>query len=275
MEMAETRLIVLLALLAAVSCGPRMEWSKFPMDGHRTGTSKVVGSDVVQALGELSDSAYIAPNGAVFTDGVTPSAAALLIDAQPHMRHLKQVVGRSTSTMKKGQPESPLTNWAADAIMVGAAKIFKKKIDVGILNSGGIRIDMPEGDVMFDDINSMFPFKNYVSLVTLKGADLRVIFEQMAAGKFEAVAGVKIEAADGKLSSVLVGGKPLADNAVYRLATIDFLLDGGDGYTLAKNAVDLDISDVRMGDCMIDYVRSLTAAGKNIESSIDGRVIVR
>lgn len=275
MEMVETRLIVLVTLLAAVSCGPRMEWSKFPMDGHRTGTSKVVGDNVTPALGELSDSVYVAPNGAVFTDGVTPAAASLLIGAQPGMRHLKQVVGHSTSMMKKGKPEGVLTNWAADALVIGAGKIFKKKIDVGILNSGGIRIDMPEGDVMFDDINSMFPFKNYVSLVTLKGADLRVIFEQMAAGKFEAVSGVRIEAADGKLTSVMVGGKSLDDNAIYRLATIDFLLDGGDGYSLAKNALDLDISDVRMGDCMIDYVRSLTADGKNIESSLDGRVIVR
>lgn len=273
--MVETRLIVLVTLLAAVSCGPRMEWSKFPMDGHRTGTSKVVGDNVTPALGELSDSVYVAPNGAVFTDGVTPAAASLLIGAQPGMRHLKQVVGHSTSMMKKGKPEGVLTNWAADALVIGAGKIFKKKIDVGILNSGGIRIDMPEGDVMFDDINSMFPFKNYVSLVTLKGADLRVIFEQMAAGKFEAVSGVRIEAADGKLTSVMVGGKSLDDNAIYRLATIDFLLDGGDGYSLAKNALDLDISDVRMGDCMIDYVRSLTADGKNIESSLDGRVIVR
>lgn len=275
MEMVETRLIVLVALFAAVSCGPRMEWSKFPMDGHRTGTSKVVGDNVESAIGKLSDSAYVAPNGAVFTDGVTPAAASLLIGAQPDMRHLKQVVGHSTSMMKKGKPEGVLTNWAADALVIGAGKIFKKKIDVGILNSGGIRIDMPEGDVMFDDINSMFPFKNYVSLVTLKGADLRVIFEQMAAGKFEAVSGVRIEAADGKLTSVMVGDKSLDDNAIYRLATIDFLLDGGDGYSLAKNALDLDISDVRMGDCMIDYVRSLTADGKNIESSLDGRVIVR
>ena len=69
-------------------------------------------------------------------------------------------------------------------------------------------------------------------------------------------------------------GEPLDDEKVYGVATISFLLDGGDGYSIAKNALRLDIHPQIIIDVMLPYIKSLTAAGKNIEYSKDGRVVI-
>ena len=71
-----------------------------------------------------------------------------------------------------------------------------------------------------------------------------------------------------------IGGELLDDDKIYGVATISFLLDGGDGLRIAKNAVRLDIYDEYILDVMMPYVESLTAAGKPIEYQTDGRITI-
>lgn len=258
------------------ACSPVIRWEKHAMDGHRTGVISVVGSDVVTALGSVEDSIYHAPNGAEFVGGCTPAVASLMLGVQPDMAYLKEVIGYSPREMTKCRPESELSNWTVDAIKLGVETTLGVKTDLCVTNFGGIRTDMPEGDILIDNIVSMFPFNNYLCYVRLAGSDVRAIFDQFAAeGKFQAVSGVKVVAEGGKIASLEIGGEPLDEGKDYLLATIDFLLDGGDGLFLAKNAKELVLSKVKVNEWMIPYVRSLTAEGKNVEGAIDGRVTVR
>jgi hypothetical protein len=54
--------------------------------------------------------------------------------------------------------------------------------------------------------------------------------------------------------------------------TISFLLDGGDGISVAHNAKTLDIYPQYVMDVMLPYVESLGKAGKPIEYATDGRI---
>lgn len=264
------------ALVVLGSCAPSIRWERHIMDGHRTGVTSVVGSDVASALGTVEDSVYHAPNGSEFIGGSTPAVASLMLGVQPDMAYLKEVIGYSPREMTKYRPESELSNWAADVIRLGVEKTLGVKADLAITNLGGIRTDMPEGDILIDTIVSMFPFNNRLCYVRLAGSDVRAIFNQFAVdGKFEAVSGVNAVAEGGKITSLEIGDEPLDDNRDYILATIDFLLDGGDGLSLAKNAKELVLSKVKVNEWMVPYVRSLTAEGKNVEGVIDGRVTVR
>lgn len=273
--MVETKLIPVLLLLAAAGCAPQMKWEKFSMDGHRTGTAVVTADNMEESLGCLDDSVYVSPSGARFDSGSTLAAARLLFGVQPRMAYLKRVIGYSPVVMKKSRPECALCNWAVDGLMAGVRTATGKPVDLGIINFGGIRVDMPEGDVMLDDIRSMFPFRNCLSYVRLKGSDVRAVLEQMASGKVEALGGVRVEIEGSRLVSAMIGGEPLDDNRSYGLATIDFLLDGGDGFKLARNAEELIITDINFGDWMMMYVCGLTSEGRNIEGKIDGRVVIK
>ncbi len=135
-------------------------------------------------------------------------------------------------------------------------------------------MDVPEGDVLLDDIVSMLPFANYLCYVKVPGSELRKVFEYMAETRPQCVSNARIVIRDKKLVSAEIGGEPLDDSKYYGLATIDFLLDGGDGYKLARGAVDYVISDVKIGDAVLADIRALTAAGKPFEYKTDGRMVV-
>lgn len=264
--------------LLLASCGSTAyyswEWHKIPADGHRTGVTAPNAENAVEALGVSNGKFYSAPGGKVFVGGSTPAVAELLFDVQPEMADLKTVIGHSNEGMPRRGVETSLSDWTADVVLEEAGRLTGKKIDVSITNFGGLRVDMPKGEILKDDLVSMFPFKNYVAVVTLKGWRLRQIYEQMAASRVECVGGVRLVVKDKKLESVFVGGKPLDDNATYNLATIDFLLTGGDKYFLAQDADDVVVTDVLIIDVMLPRVLAMTAAGKTIDYQTDGRVTI-
>ncbi len=87
---------------------------------------------------------------------------------------------------------------------------------------------------------------------------------------------MRIVAEDGKLLVAEIGGEPIDDDKVYGLATISYLLGGGDGLSLDYNAVSVDIyKDVDVIDAIMEHVNAETEAGRPIEYDIDGRVIVK
>ena len=269
------------AVRAAVrSCdkGPSITWKAVLMDGHRAGAQSLTLDNVDTALGVFGDDGYTSPAGVHYEDGnVVPEVAKVILEVQPKMTELKQVVGHSAAMYTDGRdnPDLPLANFTVDAITDYASKYFKVKMDFGLLNLGGIRVPMPEGAVTLDDLSSMFPFVNYIAYAKVKGAGLTKLLEQLAAQPaFQAVSGVKCVVKNHKLESALIGGKPIDPKKVYNVATIDFLLDGGDGLTIAKNAKELITADKTVIDVMLPYVRSLGASGTPLEYKTDGRVVV-
>ena len=96
----------------------------------------------------------------------------------------------------------------------------------------------------------------------------------MAGTKIQPISGATIRVKDGKLLDARIGGKPIVDNKLYNVATIDFLLTGGDGIRINAMSEETKESDVLIQDFMIRYIRSLTAEGKHFAPVIDGRVKV-
>lgn len=261
-------LLAAAAILAAASSYaqvPVISWSADPIDGHRTGVTASTADNVEEAMGYVKGRTYYAPNGKKFRKGTVRKVASLMLGAQPAMADVKKVVGYSTRVMVRKKPECELYDWFIDELMRATADSTGKKIDIGISNRGGIRIDMPAGEILCDDIQSMFPFKNNLCYVALHGRDVRAILDQMAATSFQILGGVKVVAKNGKIVSATVNGEPLDDDKVYGVATINFLLDGGDGYSIGKNAVETIFCNGWLYDTMIAYVKSLTAAGKPVE----------
>lgn len=274
MEMVQSKVIALAAcVLLACSCEYTYTWEKYSMDGHRTGVTAPNAENVDKALGVVDGDSYTAPNGSVWQKGsATFGVASDLIAVQPQMQAIKKVVGYATRDMVAAAPESELSNWWVDRTMVDVARMTKRKVDVGILNFGGIRVSLPQGELLLDDFVSMFPFNNRLTYVGLKGSDLQAVFETIAASRPFVLGGVKMVVRQHQIDTLLVGGKPIDPNKVYGVATVDFLLDGGDGLTVGKNAKELKITDTRVIDAVLPYVYSLQAAGKPVEYFTDGRL---
>ena len=279
MEMVKTKLIVLLLCIGAFSgYAQSYEWSCAKMDGSKTGCVAPDHENLPATLGLfLENGDFRAPNGKVFKAGTSAAkVAAAVLAAQPKMQRVKTVIGYSENEMVASKSrETALSNWFVEVITDKVAELSGKKIDVTICNHGGIRADMPKGNVILDDILSMFPFKNNVVYLEHKGSELRKLFETMAATYFQAIGGVEIVAEGGKLKKVLIGGEPLDDNKTYSVATISFLLYGGDSLTLAKNAENLKEYDVQIVKAVLDYIEDLKAQGKNIVAPEVTHVIIK
>ncbi len=264
----KNKLIIILFLAGGLSLSAQertITWTTDPVDGHRTGVVASNASNVEEAMGTVKGCTYYAPNGKKFRKGTVRDVARIMLDAQPAMAKVKSVIGHSTRTMVRTYPECEIYDWYIDELMRATADSTGKRVDIGFANRGGVRIDMPAGEILYDDIMSMFPFRNNLCYVALRGRDVKVILDQMASTTFQIVGGIKIVAKNGKIVSATINGAPIDDDKIYGVATLNFMLDGGDGYKVAKNAEEVIMCNGYLYDTMLAYVQSLTAAGKPIE----------
>ena len=218
-----------MALLFSHAHAQDYKWQAVPMDGSITGCKAASVDDIDRTIGVVAeDGSYQSPSGRQFPkSSATAQVAAIVLNAQPEMADLKKVIAYSEGEMPRKRSEGALSNWFVGLIMDKVSALSGRKCHVGICNFGGIRKGMPQGDVILDDIQSMFPFRNYLVHLRMKGSSLRGVFEAMAKRRFEALGGVTIEVTGGEITSIMVGDQPLDDEKIYNVATISFLLNGG------------------------------------------------
>lgn len=113
--------------------------------------------------------------------------------------------------------------------------------EVAVINSGAIRMGISRGVIRYKDLYAALPFDNYLVTLTLTGRQLREVLEHgltripEGAGSFLQVAGLHLtyepSAPPGqRLREVKIGPRPLDPEEKYTVATIDFLVAGGDGF---------------------------------------------
>lgn len=182
-----------------------------------------------------------------------------------------KVIGTSAAPMKKKDPESELGNFMADAMRTMAAKKFATTVDVAVVNSGGIRSDLPQGPIALRNIYELMPFDNIIVLQQLKGSTLKTFFNHIASKGGWPLSGATMQIRDNKAINILVNGKPVDDNAVYTVANSDYVANGGDNCDMLRPLPQKNIGYLYR-DALIQYVEELTAQHKPIHSAIENRV---
>ncbi len=193
---------------------------------------------------------------------------------QLHVK-MNKVVGYTTQTMYSYAPESPLSNMAADALLAIAKRHYgTDKVDFALTNFGGIRTFFPKGDLTLYYVYAAFPFENALVLVSLKGEHVLELFEHMALSRVEALAGVQLVIEEGKVKELLINGHPVDEKRTYHIATIDFLLGGGDRMTVLSKNTGTDYSGITLRDVMLQYITAFYEKGEPIPGKTDKRVVV-
>ncbi|SDL15520.1 5'-nucleotidase [Maridesulfovibrio ferrireducens] len=149
----------------------------------------------------------------------------------------------------------------------------KFKTDVAFQNSGGIRGDkiIPAGPIKANDVDTMFPFGNTVTIIKVTGETLKQVLERSvhklpeSSGGYLQTSGVKytldlkgtpqeitvteqgkpigIRTKGSRISNIKITDKsgkyiPVEKDKMYSVATNSFLARGGDGYIMLKNSKD-------------------------------------
>lgn len=192
------------------------------------------------------------------------------LDAQ-----MNEVVGTTAEFMQKGRPESLLTNFTSDVMKDYGDKQIDSGADVSIMNVNGHRATLPKGDITLGNLFEVYSFDNTIAFLEVKGEDLTKIFEANARiGGAGISSNANLVVNDRKLKSATLDGKPIDNDKIYNVVTIDYLADGNDSMSAFKDAVSMRDTGITLRDVMIDYIREQTAQGKVITSELDGRITI-
>jgi len=203
---------------------------------------------------------------------------------KPEVDKFADPIGFCPKGLDRGYPVATLSNWAVDAFKEYAQNFIDTtsrtdidkniKIDFSLMNFGGIRTEMPKGNVSRYDILSIFPFDNYLVIEEMDGTVVKTLMDFFAKTRSQIMGGVKLHIDGDQVKECLINGQPLDENRKYVVATIDFLYSGGDNLYPLKNSNWLIETHKKMMDIFIEYIQGLTAQGKKIEKALDDRLIV-
>lgn len=190
---------------------------------------------------------------------------------------MDNVLGTSSLAMKGGGVASQ--NWLCDAVMEMMPGITGiKKLDGVIMNKGGIRQSMPEGNVTEGLIGSMFPFDNRFVVVEVQGSDLLEALRVMATRGGDALSKEFYVEYTGsndnpKITTAKLNGKKIDAKKKYMIGTIDYLANGGDHMeSLGKGARPF-VDTVPYGEHMKNYIKQLTKSGRTVNATDSPRMV--
>ncbi|TDD77918.1 bifunctional metallophosphatase/5'-nucleotidase [Actinomadura darangshiensis] len=173
-------------------------------------------------------------------------------------------IGKITADLTRtpsGAGETALGDVIADAQLAGTKDLGAQ---VALMNPGGVRTDLTyaasgsEGDgvVTYGEAFAVQPFSNVMGVTSLTGAQLDALLEQQWTSAGEKIlqpsanlhfAIDRSKAAGDRVSAITIGGAPVDPSATYKVAANNFLLGGGDGFTVftegtgqVLGAIDLD-----------------------------------
>lgn len=147
-----------------------------------------------------------------------------------------------------------LMNWMADFVLDDSRRLTKQKIDMAIVNVGGIRSPFPAGDITKGMIMQAFPFDNYEVVLEISGADLAATLDSLAAHGGNGVSRnvrADMDVAGRRCITATVNGKPIDPSRTYYVATINYLAQGNDGMVPLKHGKIIAQSDNYLYDDMI------------------------
>ncbi|WP_019636970.1 5'-nucleotidase C-terminal domain-containing protein [Paenibacillus fonticola] len=206
----------------------------------------------------------------------------------------KQVIGVAKVVLdgERGHArsrETNLGNLIADGMLSKAKQL--KDADIALMNGGGIRASIDEGDITMGELRTVMPFGNTLFVLDVTGKQLREGLENGISGakladlpgKFPQVAGMKFKwdpdgPANSKVYDIQIKKEdvyvPLSETATYRLATNSFVANGGDGYASFAEAIANGAYNEDLGypdyEIFMEYVDLL---GGKVSPIVEGRII--
>lgn len=190
---------------------------------------------------------------------------------------MNEVLGYCPNNLYKGNPESLLGNITADGMTWAVKEFYDIDADISIYNSGGMRASFYKGNITVRDVYAVYPFDNVISVVKMKGRELKNFFDTVASyGGMPINKEVRLVISNDKVKSVTINGASIVDDKEYTIATINYLVNTEDYFKNVYGRKDYISEDgpVYIRDYMVEYFRHLAYDKGNISASLDGRIIV-
>jgi 5'-nucleotidase len=201
-------------------------------------------------------------------------------DAAPLARRRVGRLGAALSRTQNASGEAPLGDVVADAQLAATAR--SASATVAFTNPGGLRTDLPTGDLTYGQAFAAQPFGNTLVTLSLSGGQLHSLLEQQWTGTSQ----TKILQPSANVSyawsesapkgtklvpgSLKVDGRLLDPESRVRVTVNSFLASGGDGFSVLTEGRE------RVGgpsdlDALVDYLKP-TLEGPPLPAPTGGRI---
>lgn len=190
------------------------------------------------------------------------------------------VIGTTTAAMPKEREKSEtlLGNFVADVVLNSGNNAYIKTenttpAQVCILNNGGLRSSLPQGNITRGNIFELMPFENEIVVVTISGQKMFELLKYVAASGGVPVAGMKMGIkADRTPGNVLIQGVAFDSTKTYKIITSDYLANGGDKMSFLKDPIKTETTGLKIRDAIIEHFLELTRQNKSVTPALDGRI---
>jgi 5'-nucleotidase/UDP-sugar diphosphatase len=219
--------------------------------------------------------------------GPDPEISAML---KPYIEKanasLKEVIGEASAPYIFGNrltryQETALGNLITDANAWYFRTVSGQEVDFVLHNGGNIRAELSAGPITQEKILTILPFENYLFIASMKGSQIIELFNFIATipqgnGGFAQVSGdvrftIDKTSGAGTVKDLTIGGKPVEPNRTYRFCTNAYILGGGDGYEIMKDASDTFNTSLLLSYVVTEYIR---AQNGPISPATDGRMTI-
>lgn len=204
--------------------------------------------------------------------------------AEPLQASLRKIVGKTTVSLLRGdrKVESNLGNLVADAMLLKTRSLNPQ---IALMNTGGLRTDIPAGDISAGQVQENMPFGNTVTVADLTGDQVKAALEnsvsqvESGGGRFSQVAGLRFiwdpsKPAGSRIVDIQVKDgsgnfRAMDTTASYRVIANSFIQDGGDGYTVFTQAQNRRDTGFILTEALQEYL----AANSPVSPKIEGRIL--
>jgi 2',3'-cyclic-nucleotide 2'-phosphodiesterase (5'-nucleotidase family) len=163
-----------------------------------------------------------------------------------------------------GKWQTTIGNLLATIVFELGNPVFEKRehksIDFCLLNSGGIRSIIPQGNVTSRTAYEVMPFENSLYVVALKGTQIKEMGTYLLAEKKpHPLYNIQFFVDKNNLTvkRIVINGKPIDDEKIYYVATSDYLSNGGDNMTFFKESTEKYDLDYKIRNILIDYFKKV------------------
>lgn len=187
-------------------------------------------------------------------------------------KSMNTVIAVAETELEKKQPEGTLGNVMVDAMLAKAKQASKLPVHAAFINHGGIRLgSIAAGNITRGKVFELAPFDNDIVLQKLNGKILQQFLDHVSAKGGWPAAGITWQIKNKKAVNVLVNGQPFDVTAVYNIAMVDYVANGGDDCIMLRPVPQTSIGVV-LRDALIACFIEQTREGKKISAKIENRV---
>jgi 2',3'-cyclic-nucleotide 2'-phosphodiesterase (5'-nucleotidase family) len=189
---------------------------------------------------------------------------------------MNDVLVVSEQPLTKGLPESSLGDFTSDAVLKKTNDVYKPtdtyKANICLLNNGGLRSELPKGNITRGNAFGLMPFENSIVILTLSGEKTKQLFEYLVENNGAPFAGATLKAKAKKITELKINGKDFDVTKTYKVVTSDYLASGGDKYNFFKDPIKIESLNYKLRDAIIDYMIDEHKKGNTLKVSTDGRI---